>query len=72
VTRGSNRSFTTTFPSRSAGTLLLVVVIVLQRNVPRRTRDPDDDDHNQLVPKAPVGCDDGINNIHNKNNNNII
>jgi len=44
VTRDSNSSFTPTFPSRSAGMLLLVVVMVLRCNFPRRTRDPDDDD----------------------------
>jgi len=43
VTCSSNRSWTPTFPSRSAGMLLLDVAMVLRRNVPRWTRVFDDD-----------------------------
>jgi len=38
VTRGSNHSCTPTFPSKSAGMLLLDVVMVFRRNVPRWAR----------------------------------
>jgi len=47
------KPFTPTFPSRSAGTLLLVVVMVLWRNVPRRTRDPDEEARGRLK-LAPI------------------
>jgi len=51
VTRGSNHSCPPTFPSRSAGMLLLDVVMVFRRNVPRWARVFDNDDSTFVVNK---------------------